>query len=168
MAITSTLRKGSCNWVLRLVDASSSDRVDFPLLENYAPASLDLAAEGIVHESHRYRALLATDAPLGSSKRSILWSVNGEEPIALCARMVANHVEEVHGSQLHLYQLHFERGDEWFPFSMTYGFASVSLHVGLAGEGLRVLSTKDIACACDKDDQEASVLGMVDTLISGK
>ena len=59
MAITSTLRKGSYNWVLRLVDASSSDRVDFPLLENYAPASLDLAAEGIVHESHRYRALLA-------------------------------------------------------------------------------------------------------------
>ena len=45
MAITSTLRKGSYNWVLRLVDASSSDRVDFPLLENYAPASLDLAAE---------------------------------------------------------------------------------------------------------------------------
>lgn len=168
MAITSTLRKGSYNWVLRLVDASSSDRVDFPLLENYAPASLDLAAEGIVHESHRYRALLATDAPLGSSEEeSILWSVNGEEPIALCARMVANHVEEVHGSQLHLYQLHFERGDEWFPFSMTYGFASVSLHVGLAGEGLRFLSTKDIACACDKDDQEASVLGMVDALISG-
>ena len=54
-----------------------------------------------------------------------------------------------------------------FLFSMTYGFASVSLHVGLAGEGLQVLSTKDIACACDKDDQEASVLGMVDTLISG-
>lgn len=82
MAITSTLRKGSYNWVLRLVDASSSDRVDFPLLENYAPASLDLAAEGIVHESHRYRALLATDAPLGSSEEeSILWSVNGEEPI---------------------------------------------------------------------------------------
>ena len=72
MAITSTLRKGSYNWVLRLVDASSSDRVDFPLLENYAPASLDLAAEGIVHESHRYRALLATDAPLGSSEERLM------------------------------------------------------------------------------------------------
>lgn len=131
MAITSTLRKGSYNWVLRLVDASSSDRVDFPLLENYAPASLDLAAEGIVHESHRYRALLATDAPLGSSEEeSILWSVNGEEPIALCARMVANHVEEVHGSQLHLYQLHFEKGDEWFPF-----FYDLRLRIGFPSRG---------------------------------
>lgn len=50
---------------------------------------------------------------------------------------------------------------------MTYGFASISLQVGIPGEGLRVLSTKDIACACDRDDQEASVLGMVDALISG-
>lgn len=117
MAITSTLRKGPYNWVLRLVDASNGDRVDFPLLENYAPVSLDLAAEGIVHESHGYRALLATDAPLGSPEEgSILWSVNGEEPIALCARVVPNHVEEVHNSQLHLYQLLSEKGMSGFLF----------------------------------------------------
>lgn len=165
MAITSISHKGSNIWILRLVDAEKGCHVDFPLLENYAPASLDLATEGVVHESHEYRALLITDAILGDG--DIMWSLNGEEPIPLQVRAVANYVEEINGIQLSLYQLIHDRDDGWYPFSMVYGFASISLRLCLTESEMQSFSTKDIPCMCDREDQETSVLGMIDTLVSG-
>lgn len=165
MAITSISHKVSNTWILRLVDAEKGSHVDFPLLENYAPASLDLATEGVVHESHKYRALLITDAILGDG--DIMWSLNGEEPIALQVRAVANYAEDINGIQLSLYQLILDRDDGWYPFSMTYGFASISLRLCLTESKTESFSTKDIPCMCDREDQEVSVLGIIDTLVSG-
>lgn len=165
MAITSISHKVSNTWILRLVDAEKGSHADFPLLENYAPASLDLATESVVHESHKYRALLITDAILGDG--DIMWSLNGEEPIALQVRAVANYAEDINGIQLSLYQLILDGNDGWYPFSMTYGFASISLRLCLTESKTESFSTKDIPCMCDREDQEVSVLGIIDTLVSG-
>ena len=165
MATISTSHKKAHTWQLRLVDATSNERCDFLLLENYRPASLDLASEGVVHESHAYRALLLTDASLDETEA--WWSVNGEELVRVRFRMVQNHVEEVEGLRVHLYQVLLVFEGQWFPFAMTYGFASIELEVLPDGKNPILLSTKDIACVCDKDDQEAAVLGMIENLTCG-
>ena len=165
MATSSTSHKQKHPWLLRLVDSAENERIDFPLLEGYCPRALDLAYEGTVHESHAYRVLLATDAVLDDAEA--LWSVNGEEPVRVCFRAIKNHVEKIGTSTGFLYQVLPDLQGDWFPFAMTYGFASITIQVLADDENMSALSTQDIACICDKDDQETSVLGMVDTLISG-
>lgn len=166
MAISSISHNPQSLWVLRLVDATQSSHIDFPLLENYRPASLDLACEGVVHESHEYRALLLHDAPLNGA--AVSCSVNGEEPSIARLHLVEGHVEDHGGVKAYVHQMLFDVQPSWFPFALTYGFASIVLQVHQEQGGVAVLSTKDIACACDREDQEASVLGMIDTLVSGE
>ena len=165
MVTSSTSHRSLHSWQLRLVDSTEGKQCSFSLLENYRPFAIDLACEGTVHESHAYRALVITDVSLDDAEA--VWSVNGEDPVRVRFRKVQNHVEEVGGSDALLYQVLPAHEGEWLPFTMTYGFASIELEVLVDGEKPLTLSTKDIACVCDKDDQEAAILGMVETLMCG-
>lgn len=151
---------------MRLVDVARDCCTDFPLLENYHPRSLDLALEGAVHESHEYRALVLHDAPLDDAV--VLWSVNGDEPSFARLRFLECSAEGSCGLPRYLHQVVFDQEQRWMPFAMTYGFASITLQIQQDNCESVTLSTKDIACACDREDQEASVLGMIDALVSGE
>ena len=163
MATTSTSRRRS-RWLLRLVDQKTSARIEFPLLEAFEPSSpLDLAPEGTVHESHPYSVLLLSNDPSVHAQHA-LWSVCGEDPLDLSLNPVLNAGIEIAGECFYPYQLLPEGNDRWFPFSMTYGFASVELRFEDAQGRICALSTKDIACICDRQDQEESITAILETL----
>lgn len=154
---------------LRLVDAHAGTQVDFPLLEGYAPASLDLAPEGAVHEARDYEAYVLTDADLTGADAQ--WSVNGEGTVGVTfqaaqdadAGAPAAPCEGCPEKGVRLWRIMPACGDAWRPFALTYGFAHVELALG-SGE---VLATRDIACVCDRSDQEQAVAAMMETLLLG-
>ena len=172
MATTSTLPREAGlrtrRW-LHLVDAHAGTSADFPLLEAYAPASLDLAPEGTVHEAHAYEAYVLTDADLSGAEAE--WSVNGEGAVGVTFQVAEDAGTGVPAApdgddpeaRLRFWRIVPEEGGAWRPFALTYGFAHVELALG-SGE---VLATRDIACVCDRSDQEQAVSNMMEALLLG-
>ena len=172
MATTSTLPRESgrrAQWWLHLADAYAGTQVSFPLLEAYAPASLDLALEGAVHEAHAYVAYVLTEADLSGVEAE--WSVNGEGAVGVTFQAAQDAdtgtlaapdgIDPEAG--LRFWRIIPAGGGAWRPFALTYGFAHVELALG-SGE---VLATRDIACVCDRSDQEHAVAAMMETLLLG-
>lgn len=150
-------------FLLRLRDLDSqADALLLPLGASAGGHTLDVAEEGFVHESHRYQAaLLSTeDVPDGR----VWWSINDEEPVEMQLRRVSGQTQCVDGQDYLYYQLFVPGSMELQPFAMAYGFARVSLFFVDTGF---FLSTRDVACACDRDDQEVVIAEILETLMSG-
>lgn len=157
---------------LRLTDRHETRSVDLPLLRGYRPAGLDLEGAGVVHESHGYDACILTDAELAPGEA--LWLLNDDEPVALALSGPLS-AKGPDGDDCLLYQLlpgddvvEQASGDRsgrmraWRPFELLYGFAHIAIGLSGGADGQRVeLSTRDVACVCDRLDQEVPVAEMV-------
>ena len=122
-----------------------------------------------MHESHAYDVALLCEDELDG--REVSWLLNDDDPVRL---RLSNpfSVAGPDGKPCLLYQLlprdeATGQGSCWKPFALLYGFARIALEVPNAtglGEALE-LSTRDVACVCDRSDQEIPVAQMVRELV---
>ncbi len=178
MATSNTSRKAGgagphAKYWLRLRDLDTDTMLDLALLSGARRAGLDLDLGGAVHESHVYEAFLVTDAELEPGEA--LWCLNDEEPVALSlSRVQAPESGDGEGRALWRLTPPDEGvarrwGAGWTPFAQLFGFARVALELGggRAGgtDGGLALSTRDVACICDRSDQEVPVGDMLAALM---
>ncbi len=162
---------------LRLVDQDTHAALDLALLSGERKSDLDLDLTGVVHESHVYEARILTDAALEPGRA--LWRLNDEDPVALTLERADATALGPDGNGHALWRLTPPAegvarrwGAGWTPFAQLFGFARIALelHVGGAGEGEPAqaleLSGRDVACVCDRADQEVPVGDMLAALMA--